>query len=227
MKLKLFLLLLISFFGLTSCASREDSLPEGFVYVQREIPGLILDLRYFGNHNFTGKPVAGYQKPVLIMSQSATKALKLVQKDLNRQGLGLKIFDAYRPQMAVDSFEIWAKDINDTIAKPEFYPEVDKKDLFTLGYIASKSGHSRGSTIDLTIVDLLTKKELDMGSPFDFFGTISHQDASQISALQKSNRRILKDKMLQYGFKEYHEEWWHFTLINEPFPNTYFNFPVR
>lgn len=227
MNFKSFLLVVLLFFGLYSCASREENLQEGFVYVQKEIPDIIVDLRYFGTHNFTGRPVVGYEKPILIMSKAATQALKKVQQDLKAQGYGLKAFDAYRPQRSVTSFETWAKDINDTIAKAEFYPDVDKRDLFTLGYIAAKSGHTRGSTIDLTLVDLNTSKEIDMGSPFDFFGTISHQNAPQITAQQQANRLILKQAMLKHNFKEYQEEWWHFTLKNEPFPETYFDFPIK
>lgn len=227
MNFKSFLLLVSLFFGFYSCASREDHLQEGFVYVQKEIPDIIVDLRYFGTHNFTGRPVVGYEKPALIMSKAATQALKKVQQDLKAQGYALKAFDAYRPQRSVTSFEIWAKDINDTIAKSEFYPDVDKRDLFTLGYIAAKSGHTRGSTIDLTLVDLNTGKEIDMGSPFDFFGTISHQNVPQITAQQQANRLILKQAMLNHNFKEYQEEWWHFTLKNEPFPETYFDFPIK
>ncbi|WP_300674193.1 M15 family metallopeptidase [Soonwooa sp.] len=220
-------LIVFSLFGLFSCATREEHLQEGFVYVQKEIPDIIVDLRYYGTHNFTGRPVVGYEKPVLILSAAATNSLKKVQKELKAKGYGLKVFDAYRPQRAVTSFETWARNINDTIAKAEFYPDVDKRDLFTLGYIAAKSGHTRGSTIDLTLVDLKTGKEIDMGSAFDFFGSISHQDATQISAVQQANRMILKQAMLHNNFKEYHEEWWHFTLVNEPFPKTYFDFPIR
>lgn len=227
MNFKTFFYTTVLLIGLHSCASREESLPDSFVYVQRDIPDIIVDLRYHSSHNFTGRPVVGYEKPVLIMTKSATKALKNVQHELKKKGFGLKVFDAYRPQRAVTSFEAWARNINDTIAKAEFYPDIDKSDLFTLGYIASRSGHTRGSTVDLTLIDLTTGQELDMGSPFDFFGTISHQDAAQINEKQKANRLILKQTMLQFNFKEYHEEWWHFTLKDEPFPETYFDFPIK
>lgn len=209
-----------------ACKS-EENLPKGFSYIHQEIPSIVIDLRYFGNHNFVGRPIVGYQNQVAILSTQATGALKKVQTELNQQGLGLKVFDAYRPQQAVTSFETWAKDLEDTIAKQEFYPNIDKKDLFTLGYIASKSGHTRGSTIDLTIIDLNTNQELDMGSSFDFFGTISHHNTNQITVSQKENREMLRKTMLQYGFKEYAEEWWHYTLVNEPFPDTYFDFIVK
>ncbi|KXH79674.1 M15 family metallopeptidase [Chryseobacterium kwangjuense] len=214
-------------FLITSCISRKDRLQSGFVYAQEKIPGLVLDLRYFGAHNFTGRTVAGYERPVLILSRKAVHALKKVQKDLRKKGLALKVFDAYRPQRAVSSFEAWARDANDTIAKAEFYPDVDKHDLFRLGYLAAKSGHTRGSTVDLTLIDIQTGKELDMGSPFDLFGEISHQNTAKITELQKKNRQILRQAMLEHHFKDYHEEWWHFTLIDEPFPDTYFDFPVN
>lgn len=211
---------------LTSCKT-DEKLPNDFIYIHQKIPSIVLDIRYAGNDNFVGRPIVGYQKNVAILSAKATAALKNVQLELNQQGLGLKIFDAYRPQQAVSSFEIWAKDFADTLAKKTYYPDIDKKDLFTLGYIASKSGHTRGSTVDLTLIDLNTKQELDMGSPFDFFGTISHHNTDFISIEQKKNREILRVTMLKHGFKEYAEEWWHYTLIDEPFPETYFDFVVK
>lgn len=211
---------------LFSCKT-DEQLPKDFAYIHQEIPSIVLDIRYAGNDNFVGRPIVGYQKNVAILSAKATAALKNVQLELNQQGLGLKIFDAYRPQQAVSSFEIWAKDFADTLAKKTYYPDIDKKDLFTLGYIASKSGHTRGSTVDLTLIDLNTKQELDMGSPFDFFGTISHHNTDFISIEQKKNREILRVTMLKHGFKEYAEEWWHYTLIDEPFPETYFDFVVK
>lgn len=215
-------------FFLLNCISREnENLKPRFSYVKNEIPTVELEIRYFGNHNFTGRAVIGYDAPVAILSTDATRSLKKVQKELNKKGLGLKIFDSYRPQKSVTSFETWAKDINDTLAKREFYPDIDKRDLFTLGYIASKSGHTRGSTLDLTLINLKTKQELDMGSSFDFFGTVSHHNTNSITAQQKENREILRTTMLNYGFKEYAEEWWHYTLINEPFPTTYFDFDIK
>ena len=215
-------------FFLLNCISREnENLKRRFSYIKNEIPTVELEIRYFGNHNFTGRAVIGYEAPVAILSTDATRSLKKVQKELNKKGLGLKIFDAYRPQKSVTSFETWAKDINDTLAKREFYPDIDKRDLFTLGYIASKSGHTRGSTLDLTLINLKTKQELDMGSSFDFFGTVSHHNTNSITAQQKQNREILRTTMLKFGFKEYAEEWWHYTLINEPFPTTYFDFDIK
>ena len=223
---KLFSIFFISTF-LWSCNSDEYALPDGFSYIENEIPSAKLEIRYLGDHNFVGRPIVGYEREVGILSTKATDALKKVQEELNQQGLGIKVFDAYRPQRAVTSFEVWAKDLNDTIAKQEFYPDVDKRDLFTLGYIASRSGHTRGSTIDLTLVDLATNQELDMGSSYDFFGEISHHDTQLINPSQTANREILRQAMLNHGFKDYAEEWWHYTLANEPFPETYFDFVVR
>ncbi|CAA7386020.1 M15 family metallopeptidase [Chryseobacterium fistulae] len=214
-------------FSLFSCKPQKNKLPKGFVYVEKYIPDLIVDLRYFSSNNFTGRPVEGYESSVLILSYKATLALKNVQEQLKNKGLGLKVFDAYRPQRAVNSFEVWSKKSEDVIAKKEFYPNVNKRDVFALNYLALKSGHTRGSTIDLTLVNLKTGQELDRGSPFDFFGSISYYDTLQINALQKNNRKILKEVMLDNHFKEYPEEWWHFTLIDEPFPETYFDFPIK
>lgn len=222
------ILVFFLFFFSFSCASRQvENDEKKFSNVIDIIPNIETEIRYYGIHNFTGRPVIGYEAPVAILSTKAAFALKKVQKELNNKGLSLKIFDSYRPQKAVTSFEIWAKDLNDTIAKQEFYPEIDKRNLFNLGYIASKSGHTRGSTIDLTLVNLVTKEEIDMGSPFDFFGTISHHNTTAITLEQKQNRELLRTTMVKHGFKEYAEEWWHYTLITEPFPNTYFDFDVR
>ena len=201
--------------------------PDGFLEIQREIPSVILDIRYAGTHNFIGKPIDGYQEPIAILSEEAVLRLKKVQTELKTLGLGLKIFDAYRPQRAVDHFVQWANDETDTLMKAEFYPDVAKNNLFRLGYIAGKSGHTRGSTIDLTLVDLQTGKELNMGSAYDFFGKISWPFDSGITAKQHTNRLLLRNIMLANGFKPYAYEWWHFTLEEEPFPRTYFNFPVK
>ena len=191
------------------------------------IPDIVIDLRYYGTHNFLGKPVNGYEKEIVYLSKEATIALQLAQNELKKEGYGFKVFDAYRPQRAVNHFKAWAKDINDTLAKNEFYPSVDKRDLFKLGYIAEKSGHSRGSTIDLTIINLSNKKELDMGTGFDFFGNQSHHDYDKLTQEQKSNRLKLKNIMEKYSFKAFADEWWHYTLKNEPFKDKYFDFPVK
>ena len=214
-----FLFLLL---GLDSVAQ----LPEGFVYVQDSIPDLDVELRYYGSNNFVGKPIEGYETNKLILTVEATMALKKVHMALQDQNLCLKVYDGYRPQRAVNQFIRWAWDLNDTINKHRFYPDVKKKDLFKEEYIASKSGHSKGSTVDLTITDGNTGEPLDMGSAYDFFGQQSWVDYDGISEKQKANRQLLQKIMLQHGFRNYPKEWWHFTLRWEPFPNTYFDFPI-
>lgn len=201
--------------------------PEGFVYIHEAIPSVKYEIRYSGEHNFIGSPINGYEKPVALMTREAAAALKKASEKLEAQGYVLKIFDAYRPKRAVNQFIAWARDPEDVKMKAEFYPEVDKKDLFKLGYIASKSGHTRGSTVDLTIVEKATGKEVDMGSPYDFFGDISHHGTTKITPQQTRNRELLMRAMQQAGFRSYSEEWWHYTLKNEPYPDTYFDFPVK
>ncbi|MFD1095000.1 M15 family metallopeptidase [Salegentibacter chungangensis] len=213
--------------SLSPLKAQNSPLPEGFIHVKEAVPGVAYEIRYAGDHNFMGRPVTGYKKAEAILSEPAAQALCLVQKDLKKKGYGLKIFDAYRPQQAVDHFVSWASKPGDTLAKAEFYPDVAKNRLFQLGYIASRSGHSRGSTVDLTIIDLETGREIDMGSPYDFFGDISHHNTSKIGKKQKGNRELLKNAMMKQGFRPYSEEWWHYTLRNEPYPDTYFNFEVK
>lgn len=204
-----------------------QQLPKGFVYVSEIDPSIQQELRYISNNNFIGSPIDGYEKDVVIVTQPTAKALKKVQQVLLKKQLSLKIYDAYRPQRAVDHFVRWAKVLQDTIQKHEYYPDVPKSELFKQGFIASRSGHTRGSTVDLTIVDLKTGKELDMGSPYDFFGEESHPFYSKLTKEQRKNRLYLRKIMLQHGFSPYDNEWWHFTLKNEPFPNTYFDFPIK
>ena len=203
------------------------------------VPDVILEIRYYSTYNFVGARVDGYLEPTALLTREAVDSLKAVSDDLNAQGYRLKIYDAYRPQMAVSHFVRWAKDLNDTAMKPYFYPGVDKSRLFELGYIAQKSGHSRGSTVDLTLVDMATGKEVDMGGAFDWFGPESHPDCGgnpetmeyrqndTITAEQFHNRMTLRAAMLRHGFKPLDSEWWHFTLKNEPYPDTYFTFPVK
>jgi D-alanyl-D-alanine dipeptidase len=202
-------------------------LPEGFVYVNDVIPDLKVELRYFSSNNFVGKPINGYETNRLILSEAAAHALKLVQQELEQQGMCLLVFDGYRPQRAVNHFMQWAQDLNDTINKHSFYPEVNKKDLFKEEYIATRSGHSKGSTVDLTIFSDATNAPLDMGTDYDFFGRESWIHHEGLTEIQKKNRQILQTVMLKHGFNNYTKEWWHFTLKNEPFPNTYFDFPVK
>lgn len=215
--------LLILFLMLNSC---NHKLPDGFVYLNKLDPSIQLDLKYITSDNFVGTPVNGYEKEVCICTEEAAKALKEVQKEVKVKGWSLIIFDAYRPQKAVNHFIHWAKDLNDTLTKSKFYPQVDKKDLFKLNYIASKSSHSRGSTFDLSILDEKGNL-LDMGTPFDYFGSESWPNYDGINSQQKANRLYLQGIMEKYGFKPYQEEWWHFTLKNEAFPDTYFDFDVK
>lgn len=219
--------LLCGILMVSTTQGQATSIPQGFDYISKKIPLVVLDIRYAKAHNFTGKPVKAYQKPKAILSEPALKQLKKAYLYFLEKGFVFKIFDAYRPQTAVNHFMAWAKDRKDTLAKTAFYPEIPKKDLFRLGYIATQSGHSRGSTIDLTLVDIKTGVELDMGSPFDFFGKISHHNSALISKEQQKNREILKRGMRKFGFIAYPKEWWHYTLYNEPYPNTYFDFEIR
>lgn len=200
---------------------------EHFVYLHQVVSDVLISPRYYSKDNFVGAQVDGYKKPTLLISKAAGQALGKVQEKLRREGLGLKIFDAYRPQKAVDHFVRWAKDPADTLTKAKYYPETKKSEVFRLGYVASKSGHTRGSTIDLTIIDLETKEEIDMGSGWDFFGEISWHSSDLVDPKQKANRRKLKAIMEKYGFKAYSKEWWHYTLRDEPFPTTYFDFDVE
>jgi len=222
--MKRLVLLFVLTISLSVCS---QNLPEGFSYLSDIDSTIQSELRYINHDNFLGKPVDGYEKNVVIMSTPAAKALKGIQTKLADFGLSLKVFDAYRPQQAVDHFVRWAKVLNDTLTKHKYYPNVAKKDLFKLDYIASRSGHTRGSTVDLTLVDTKTGKELDMGSGFDFFGTPSHPFYPKLTQQQRVNRMLLRTLMLEAGFKPYSKEWWHFTLKDEPFPKTYFNFPIK
>lgn len=200
---------------------------DGFVPVSEAVPDAILEIRYYTTYNFVGERVDGYEAPAALLTREAAAALRRVSDDLRREGLRLLIYDAYRPQRAVDHFVRWAEDPQADAMKTVFYPGVDKAELFTRGFIARRSGHSRGSTVDLTLVDEATGKALDMGGPFDFFGEISHPDYPGVTPQQHANRMRLRDAMLAHGFKPLSTEWWHFTLRDEPYPDTYFDFPVR
>lgn len=202
-------------------------LPDGFVYLEDVIPAIRLEIRYCSNNNFIGRPVDGYRKPRAILTREAAAALQGVQEELVPFGFGVKVFDAYRPQRAVDNFVRWAADLDDTKAKVQYYPDVAKQDLFKDGYIAARSSHSRGSTVDLTIVELSSGAELDMGSPFDFFGPASWPASTLVPPSRLANRLLLRTLMMKYGFNPYEQEWWHFTLAGEPYPETYFDFPVE
>ena len=235
----------IEFKWLTGQLSSTDDASQ-FVNLTDVVPDAILEVRYFGTYNFVGTRVDGYLEPVVLMTRQAADSLRAVSDDLKQQGYRLKVFDAYRPQCAVDHFVRWAADIPDTLMKTYFYPDLDKSVLFEQVYIMEKSGHTRGSTVDLTLFDMATEKEVDMGGTFDWFGPESHPDfcgnpetgeytgdnsASpanrSVTKEQFHNRMILREAMLRHGFKALDSEWWHFSLKNEPFPDTYFTFPVK
>ena len=198
-----------------------------FVVLTDIVPDVILEIRYYSTYNFVGDRIDGYEQPTALLTKEAADALKQVSDDLKDKGYRLKIYDAYRPQRAVDNFEEWAEDKNDIRMKEYFYPDLDKSVLFEQDYIANHSGHSKGSTVDLTLFDMKTEKEVDMGGTFDYFGEKSHPDYKNITAKQFKNRMILREAMIKHGFEPIDSEWWHFTLKNEPYPDTYFDFPVN
>ncbi|KAA3620235.1 MAG: D-alanyl-D-alanine dipeptidase [Calditrichaeota bacterium] len=236
--------------GLQIPVAAQTKVSSGFINVKDSIPSIILDVRYYGSHNFIGKPIAGYKSPKCFLTNEAAQALKKVQKEVLRFNLSLKIYDAYRPQRAVNHFVAWAKNLADTSMKREFYPTVEKQYLFRDGYIAEKSSHSRGSTVDLTIVPLpvplqdeyiagaelcectlpaakrFKDNSLDMGTGYDCFDSMSWTASEHVPAQQRAYRLLLKTLMEKHGFKNYSKEWWHFTLNDEPFPNTYFDFII-
>ena len=196
-----------------------------FVLLSDYVPGIVQEIRYFSTYNFVGDRIDGYEEPIALLTKDAARALKVVSNQANVMGYRLKVFDAYRPARAVRHFVLWGIEDLDQRMKPFFYPELEKQALFQLGYIASKSSHSRGSTIDLTLLDMSTGKELDMGSPFDYFSERSHPDSREVTPEQYENRMRLQKLMTDNGFLPIDCEWWHFTLADEPFPDTYFEFP--
>ena len=230
---RLFWLVLPVAMMLTSCTKNkvETLAPEydrsDFVEVTEVIPDVILEIRYYSTYNFVGTRVDGYVRPLALMTRQAADSLKAVNDELKAKGYRLKIWDTYRPQRAVNHFIRWAEDLNDTTMKKVFYPMVDKSLLFEQGYIYARSSHSRGSTVDLTLIETATGKELDMGSPFDWFGEESHPDYPCKLYMQSFNRLLLHDAMVRHGFEGLDSEWWHFTLANEPYPDTYFDFPIE
>ncbi len=198
-----------------------------FVNIAEVVPDVILEIRYYSTYNFVGARIDGYEAPVALLTKEAAAALKKASDNLLAKGYRLKVFDAYRPQTAVNHFIRWAEDVADTTMRQYFYPNVDKSRLFDLGFICARSGHSRGSTIDLTLFDMATEREVDMGATFDWFGNESHPDYANLTQEQIRMRNLLRNAMLEAGFKPLSTEWWHFTLKNEPFPDTYFDFPVK
>ena len=226
----------------TPCEKVEASTSDGseyFVTLTDVVPDAILEIRYFGTYNFVGTRIDGYWEPTALLTKVAADSLRAVSDDVKTLGYRLKIYDAYRPQRAVDHFVRWAEDVNDTLMHPYFYPNLDKSVLFEQEYIMAKSGHTRGSTLDLTLFDMTTEKELDMGGTFDFFGPESHPDyggnpetgeyipTEGITAEQFTHRMILRQAMMRHGFRPFSTEWWHFTLDKEPFTDRYFDFPVQ
>lgn len=242
--------ILLLLFSFVYSANLYPQIPDGFVEIRDVIPDIVIDLRYFSNHNFLGRKVNGYEAEKCYIARAAADSLAKVQNELRQFRLSLKIYDAYRPQRAVDDFVNWAKNLSDTLTKKEFYSTIDKSRLFIDGYIAERSGHSRGSTVDLTIVPIPTPEQpvfdfnnqcecfksaderfkdnsIDMGTGFDCFHLLSHTVNENINAQQRANRLLLLTLMKKYGFKNLAEEWWHYTLINEPFPDTYFDFVIE
>ncbi|MBS0271976.1 MAG: M15 family metallopeptidase [Proteobacteria bacterium] len=232
-------------------ALSPQTLPEGFVYLQDIDPTILQEVRYALHHNFVGRPILAYNAPIIITTEPVAFALKAVQKELQPFNLTLKVYDAYRPQDAVDSWILWAEDPDDQVMKAEFYPTIDKKDLFKEGYVGKRSSHTRGSAVDLTIVPLpvptqptwkpgdsildgrlpkgqrFTDNSIDMGTGFDCLDEMSHTMNPTLPPEVRANRLLLKTLMEKHGFENYWKEWWHFGLIDEPYPDTYFNFPVE
>ena len=200
--------------------------PGGFVLLADYVPQIVQEIRYYSTYNFIGERIDGYEEPCALLTAEAARALKTVSGEAFVQGYRLKIFDAYRPSCAVKQFVLWGIEDQDVRMKPYFYPDLEKQELFSGGYIAKQSSHSRGSTVDLTLLEMKTGKELDMGSPFDLFSPISHPDCRDVTDEQYDNRMLLQRLMVRSGFKPLECEWWHFSLENEPYPDTYFSFPV-
>ena len=200
--------------------------PSRFVLLAEFVPSIIQEIRYYSTYNFIGDRIDGYEEPCAVLTKEAARALKSVSNELNVMGYRLKVFDAYRPVIAVKHFVMWGIEDTDIRMKPFFYPDLEKEELFMKGYIATRSSHSRGSTVDLTLLDMKTGKEVDMGSPFDRFSEVSHPDYKGITKEQYDNRMLLQSVMMRNGFEPFDTEWWHFTLRDEPFPDTYFEFPV-
>ena len=220
--MRIFIILLCAFYYIFL----NNNLEDGFVYLNDIDDSIIVDLKYYSSENFTGRFVDGYLANKAILTNEAGIALSNAQKDFNKLGYSLILYDAYRPQSAVDFFVRWSTNLNDTIFKNLYYPDIKKSNLFKLGYIAYKSGHSRGSTIDVSLVDITTNKEIDMGTIFDYFGIESHTFYDNLTENQKANRLLLYEIMSNNGFQNYSKEWWHYTLKNEPFQK-YFDFLIN
>ena len=200
--------------------------PSGFVLLGEFVPQIVQEIRYYSTYNFIGDRIDGYEEPCALLTVEAARALKSAASELIVQGYRLKVFDAYRPVCAVRHFVLWGIEDQDIRMKPYFYPDLEKQALFAEGYIAKRSSHSRGSAVDLTLLDMASGKELDMGSPFDLFSEVSHPDYRGVTEEQYDTRMLLQRVMVRNGFRPIDCEWWHFCLENEPYPDTYFNFPV-
>ncbi len=239
----------------TPPAAADTAPPDGFAVLSDLDPAILTDIRYAGPHNFVGSPIAGYDQPLCILTRPAAEALVRARRAVAERGYTLKVYDCYRPQRAVDEFVAWAQDLGDQRMKPEFYPRVDKSTLFADGYIAERSGHSRGSTVDVTLVALppagsapytpgqplvdctapqgirFADDSIDMGTGYDCFDPLANTEDPRIGGEEAKNRRLLLDALTEQGFVNYDKEWWHFTFrpadSGEPYPDTYFDFPVR
>jgi zinc D-Ala-D-Ala dipeptidase len=239
-----------SSYGQGTPGGEEPSAPREFVALRDVAPSILQEMRYRTPHNFVGDRIDGYRQSMCIVTRDTAKALRAAQHAVLRKGYSLKMYDCYRPQRAVDHFVAWAKDLDDERMKGEFYPRVEKNRLFEDGYIAEKSGHSRGSTVDLTLVRLpamptrpyrpgeplfscfapkdvrFPDNSIDMGTGYDCFDTLSHTLDPRIKGEQRANRMLLKNTLEKAGFTNLPEEWWHYTLSDETFPDTFFDFPV-
>ncbi|MGL4607877.1 MAG: M15 family metallopeptidase [Eubacteriaceae bacterium] len=200
--------------------------PKNFINLAEAIPGITVDVRYYTGENFVGERIDGYEAPIILLTEKAGEALEKVEKQLNKMGFGLKVFDGYRPKRAVEHFFRWGEKKEDGKTKEVYYPDLSKKEIFEKGFISLKSSHTRGSTVDLTVIHYESKEALDMGGYFDFFSEISYSDYDHLSIEQIKNRVQLKYLMRSEGFEPLQQEWWHFTLIEEPYPKTYFDFPI-
>jgi D-alanyl-D-alanine dipeptidase len=212
-----------------SIASADTADAAGLVDIRSLVPDIDLDIRYAGRHNFVGQPVDGYEAPRCLLLAPAAHALARAEKGLREGGMRLRIFDCYRPARAVRHFVAWAHDTADQRTKTEFYPNLDKGKLLG-GYISPTSGHSRGATVDLTLVQCSADgacAPLDMGTPFDFFDPLANTDSPSATPDQCANRDRLRNAMREAGFRNYPMEWWHYTLHPEPAPDVFYDVPVR
>lgn len=222
----IFIINILSALFLVSLAMAK--IPSGFVSLIDICPDLNIQMSYATAENFTGEVVNGYKARKAYLAQAPAEALCKVQADAHKLGLKLKIYDSYRPVKAVSFFQDWAlKPETNPHIKAMYYPHHTRLELFEAGYIAKQSSHSRGSAVDLTLIDAKTNQNLDMGSAFDYFDDLSHTDSPKATEAQRKNRMILKDLMEKRGFKNFSQEWWHYSFKPEPYPDQYFDFDVE